>query len=75
MALKKVSLVLNTDDPEQAELYRFVKKLPNGKKRNSSAFLRLLVDRAYQLYKKEKTETKNVIRSTNGEIKFKVDEL
>jgi hypothetical protein len=63
--LKKVSLVLNTDDPEQAELYRFVKKLPNGKKRNSSAFLRTLVDRAYQ---NKKTETKNVIRSNNGGI-------
>lgn len=73
MPLKKVSLVLNTDDPEQAELYRFVKNLPNGKKRNSSAFLRLLVDRAYQAQKKEKTETKNVIRSSNGGIKFSVD--
>lgn len=73
MALKKVSLVLNIDDPEQAELYQFVTNLPNGKKRNSSSFLRTLVDRAYQAQKKEKTETKNVIRSNNGGITIKFD--
>lgn len=73
MTLKKVNLVLNIEDPEQAELYRFVTRLPNGKKRNSSGFLRTLVDRAYQAYKKEKTETRNVIRSKGGEIKFRID--
>ncbi|TWD94546.1 hypothetical protein FB550_11379 [Neobacillus bataviensis] len=41
--IKKITLVLNTDDPEQRELYNFVKCLPNGRKRNSSAFLRTLV--------------------------------
>ncbi|SMQ86893.1 hypothetical protein SAMN05444673_6969 [Bacillus sp. OV166] len=46
--LKKITLVLNTDDPEQRDLYRFVNSLPNGQKRNSSAFLRTLVDREYQ---------------------------
>lgn len=74
MTLKKVSLVLNTDDPEQKELYQFVQTLPNGKKRNSSAFLRMLVDRAYQAQKKEKTETRNVIRSSNGGIKVSISD-
>ncbi|WP_261380751.1 hypothetical protein [Neobacillus bataviensis] len=41
--IKKITLVLNTDDPEQKELYNFVNCLPNGRKRNSSAFLRTLV--------------------------------
>lgn len=48
MPIKKVSLVLNTDDPEQKQLHDYVTKLPNGKKRNTSSFLRTLVDRAYQ---------------------------
>jgi len=69
MGLKKVSLVFNTDDPEQAELYKYVKQLPNGKKRNSSAFLRLLVDRAYQM---DKAKVKPVIRNAGG-IKFTVE--
>lgn len=67
MGLKKISLVLNTDDPEQAELYNYVKKLPNGGKRNSSAFLRLLVDRAFQA---EKSKQKTVIRNNQGGIKI-----
>ncbi|MEH7440483.1 hypothetical protein V7182_23835 [Neobacillus drentensis] len=46
--IKKITLVLNTDDPEQRELYEFVNCLPNGQKRNSSAFLRTLLDREYQ---------------------------
>jgi hypothetical protein len=69
MGLKKISLVLNTDDPEQAELYKYVKQLPNGKKRNSSAFLRLLVDRAYQM---DKNKQRQVIRNAGG-IKFTVE--
>ncbi|KZE65615.1 hypothetical protein AWM68_20655 [Fictibacillus phosphorivorans] len=48
MPIKKSSLVLNTEDPEQNLLHQFVNFLPNGKKRNSSAFLRMLVDREYQ---------------------------
>jgi hypothetical protein len=51
--IKKITLVLNTDDPEQRELYNFVNRLPNGQKRNSSAFLRTLVDREYQKKKEE----------------------
>jgi hypothetical protein len=70
MPIKKVNLVLNTDDPEQEILHKFVTKLPNGKKRNASAYLRMLLDRAYQVEKdKQKTETSNVIRS-NGGIKY-----
>ncbi|MFS0820743.1 hypothetical protein [Bacillus sp. 1P02SD] len=67
--MKKISLVLNTEDPEQAKLYDFVKQLPNGNKRNSSAFLRLLVDRAYQ---SSKVEKKHVIRNQGG-ISIKLD--
>jgi hypothetical protein len=48
MAIEKPALCLNTDDPEQKELYDFITQLPNGKKRNTSAFLRTIVDREYQ---------------------------
>lgn len=74
MELKKINLVLNIEDPEQAELHKFITKLPNGKKRNASAYLRMLADRAYQAHIKEKTETKSVIRGTNGGIKFRFDD-
>jgi hypothetical protein len=53
MPIEKLSLCLNTDDPEQKELYEFTTLLPNGKKRNTSAFLRTLVDREYQKKKEE----------------------
>ncbi|MGE6721081.1 hypothetical protein ACQKGD_27670 [Peribacillus frigoritolerans] len=74
MNLKKLNLVLNIEEPEQAELHQFITMLPNGKRRNASAFLRMLADRAYQAQKKEKTETKNVIRGTNGGIKIRFDD-
>jgi hypothetical protein len=48
MNIKKVTLCLNVDDPEQKDLYNFVTKLPNGNKRNGSSFLKTLVDREYQ---------------------------
>jgi hypothetical protein len=48
MPIEKPALCLNTEDPEQKELFDFITKLPNGKKRNASAFLRTLVDREYQ---------------------------
>lgn len=48
MPIVRITMVLNTDDPEQYQLYKFVKKLPNGGKRNASSFLRTLVDREYQ---------------------------
>lgn len=72
MSLKKPSLVLNVNDPEDAKLYKFVTQLPNGEKRNTSKFLRTLVDRAFQEEQKKKTET-NVVRSQNGGIKFRVE--
>lgn len=46
--IKRIPLCLNTEDPEQNELYEFVSTLSNGKKRNASAFLKLLLDREYQ---------------------------
>jgi hypothetical protein len=48
MPILHPALCLNTDDPEQKELYDFITRLPNGKKRNTSAFLKTLVDREYQ---------------------------
>ncbi|MFB7302649.1 hypothetical protein [Heyndrickxia sporothermodurans] len=77
MEIKKATLALNVEDPEQAELYEFVTLLPNGKKRNASAFLKTLVDREYQKkrewYQAEKEKALKkapVIKTQNGGIKF-----
>jgi hypothetical protein len=59
MPIIRIPMVLNTDDPEQYQLYKFVKKLPNGGKRNSSSFLRTLVDREFQ---RQITTKSNVIK-------------
>lgn len=75
--MQRIALCINTDDPYQKELYDFVSFLPNGKKRNASAFLKLLVDREYQknkekyLHEKKTHEASKgtVIKTTNG-IKF-----
>jgi hypothetical protein len=66
--IKKVTLCLNIDDPEQEILFDFVSKLPNGNKRNGSSFLKTLVDREYQktLHKKE------VIKTSGGGITLKL---
>jgi hypothetical protein len=66
--IKKVTLCLNVDDPEQNTLYDFVTKLPNGNKRNGSSFLKTLVDREYQriLQKKE------VIKTAGGGITLRL---
>jgi hypothetical protein len=66
LAIERITLVLNTDDPEQKQLYRFVKLLPNGSKRNASAFLRTLVDREYQ-----KQSRNTVRRGDDGVIRLK----
>lgn len=66
--IKKVTLCLNVDDPEQKDLYDFVTKLPNGTKRNGSSFLKTLVDREYQ----KKTPPKEVIKTTGGGITLKL---
>lgn len=84
LGLKKITLVLNTNDPEQEELYRFVNTLPNGQKRNSSGFLRTLVDREYQkkreqyLAEKKQKETQSaspvkVIKSAKAQGFIKYD--
>lgn len=85
MAIEKPAICLNTDDPIQKELFEFITKLPNGKKRNTSSFLRVLVDREYQknkdeyLAEKKKFEQEKktqgaslgrAIKSNNGEIKI-----
>jgi hypothetical protein len=53
VSIKRIPLCLNAEDPEQKELLDFVTTLPNGKKRNASAFLRILVDREYQKRKEQ----------------------
>ncbi|MDR7237097.1 hypothetical protein [Neobacillus drentensis] len=53
MPIMHPALCLNTDDPDQKELYEFITRLPNGKKRNTSAFLKTLVDREYQKKKEQ----------------------
>lgn len=53
MSMKNVPVAFNIEDPEQLVLYEFLKKLPNGKKRNASAFIKMLVDREYQKQKRE----------------------
>lgn len=70
--IKKVTLVLNTNDPEQHELYRFVTFLSNGQKRNSSAFLRMLVDRAYQVQKQQKENRIKLRSSEDGVIRHQI---
>jgi hypothetical protein len=74
---KTVQLVLNIEDPEQKELYEWLTKLPSGKKRNQSSFLKTISDRAYQEKKEEYlaekrkySNKKTIIKSLNGEIKF-----
>jgi hypothetical protein len=75
MGIVRIALCLNTDDPEQKELFDFVSYLPNGKKRNASSFLKTLVDREYQKKKREheketlKAPRVEVIKS-NGGIKY-----
>jgi hypothetical protein len=66
--IKKVTLCLNVDDPEQKELFDFVSKLPNGSKRNGSSFLKTLVDREYQ----RTLQKKEVIRSAGGGITLRL---
>jgi hypothetical protein len=80
MPIEKLSLCLNTDDPEQKELFEFSTQLPNGKKRNTSAFLRTLVDREYQKKKDEYLAEKKkgtheatpgkAIKSNKGNIQY-----
>ncbi|BCB04724.1 hypothetical protein KH172YL63_28570 [Bacillus sp. KH172YL63] len=66
--IKKVTLCLNVDDPEQKELFDFVSKLPNGSKRNGSSFLKTLVDREYQ----RTLQKKEVIKTSGGGITLRL---
>lgn len=83
---KKPGLTLNIDDPEQKELYDFLSYLPNGSKRNTSSFLKMLVDREYQKQREEYQAKKKLslnekktpeapivvpVKSENGAIIFK----
>jgi hypothetical protein len=77
LTLQRIALCLNTDDPYQKELFDFVSLLPNGKKRNASAFLKMLVDREYQknkeqyLHEKKTQEASSVkVIKSKGSIKF-----
>ena len=85
MGIERIALCLNTEDPEQKELFEFITKLPSGKKRNASAFLKTIADREYQrkriqyLSKKDKFEQEKetliapqveVIKSNNGGIRY-----
>lgn len=84
MKIEKRSICLNVEDPEQKELFEFITKLPNGKRRNASAFLRTLVDREYQKkrdwYLEEKQRIENEkktlklapIRTESGGYKIKI---
>jgi hypothetical protein len=75
LSIERITLCLNTQDPVQKELFEFITKLPNGNKRNASAFLKLLADREYQKEKREqekKTQSAphvEVIKA-NGGIKY-----
>lgn len=75
MSVERVALCLNSEDPEQKKLYEFITKLPNGKKRNASAFLKTLVDREYQKQKgeywKERNEKKTQYASSSKTIVLK----
>jgi hypothetical protein len=66
--IKKVTLCLNINDPEQKELFEFVSRLPNGNKRNGSSFLKTLVDREYQ----RTLQKKEVIKTAGGGITLRL---
>jgi hypothetical protein len=70
VTIKHPALCLNMDDPEQKELYEFLTQLPNGKKRNTSAFLKTLVDREYQkkkeAYRTEKTKFEQIKKAQSA---------
>ncbi|MGY0692594.1 hypothetical protein ACW2QC_07340 [Virgibacillus sp. FSP13] len=68
MRMKNVPVSFNLDDPEQKRLYNFLTRLPNGKRRNASGYLKRLVDRDYQIQKNE--DIKQVSSKGNGGIKL-----
>jgi hypothetical protein len=71
--MERITLCLNTEDPEQKELFEFVTSLPNGKKRNASAFLKMLVDREYQKKREwyvdgKRRQEKKTHEASQGEV-------
>jgi hypothetical protein len=76
MGIVRIALCLNTEDPDQKELFDFVSYLPNGKKRNASAFLKTLVDREYQKKKQDQIKKAPIaprveeIKTNKGGIKY-----
>lgn len=70
--LQRIALCLNIDDPYQKELYEFVSFLSNGKKRNASAFLKMLVDREYQKNKEQYLNQKKTFLHFEGSSKGKI---
>lgn len=68
MSMKNIPISFNLDDESQLALYNFIKYQSNGKKRNASAFLKMLVDREFQ---KAKSSNVTKMPSTgHGGIKF-----
>jgi hypothetical protein len=66
--MKNIGVSFNVEDPEQLALYTFIRTLPNGKKRNASAYIKTLIDREFQ---KSKTQDVTKVKPTsNGGIKF-----
>jgi predicted transcriptional regulator len=68
MSMKNIAISFNLDDEDQLALYNFIKYQSNGKKRNTSAYLKMLADREFQ---KSKTQDVTKVKPTsNGGIKF-----
>lgn len=72
MQMKNVPVSFNLDDPEQLRLYNFLTRLPNGKKRNASGFIKRLVDREY--YSLQRENARQVASTSNGGIKIDLRE-
>lgn len=66
MAMQNIAISFNLDDESQKALYDFVKFQLNGKKRNASAFVKMLIDREYQRSQQVNVMSSNV----NGGIKL-----
>jgi len=67
MKMKNVPVSFNLEDPEQKRLYDYLTRLPNGKRRNASGFIKRLVDREYHTQKNE--DVRRISSKGNGGIK------
>lgn len=68
MQMKSVQVSFNLDDPEQERLYHFLTKLPNGKRRNASGYIKRLVDRSYHTQRPE--DNKRILSKDDGGIRL-----